>query len=48
LDKRKFKKQNIIKYSTWNVRGIANRKEELDNVLDEQQIKTAAITQSKK
>jgi len=39
-DKRKWKRQNIIKYSTGNVRGIANREEELDNVLDEKQIKT--------
>jgi len=43
-----MEKTKIIKYSTWNVRGIANREEELDNALDEKQIETAALTESKK
>ena len=33
--KRKQKKQNITKYATWNVRGIAHKVEELDSVLNE-------------
>jgi hypothetical protein len=45
--KQKWKEQNVIKYATWNVRGIAH-KEELDSVINEKQIKTAAITESKK
>jgi hypothetical protein len=45
--KQKWREQNIIKYATWNVRGIAH-KEELDGVINEKQIKTVAITESKK
>ena len=33
--KRKLKKQNITKYATWNVRGIAHKVEELGSVLNE-------------
>jgi len=32
--KRKWKKQNITKYATWNVRGIAHKVEEIDSVLN--------------
>jgi len=32
--KRKWKKQNI-RYSAWNVNGIAHKEEELDSVLSE-------------
>lgn len=45
--KRKLRKQNIIKYATLNVMGIAH-KEEMDSVLNEKQIKNVAITESKK
>ena len=31
-------------YVTWNVGGIAQKQEELDGVLNEKQIKIAAIT----
>jgi hypothetical protein len=36
--KRKWKKQNIIKHATWNVRGKAHREEELDSVLNDREI----------
>jgi len=39
--------KNTTQYATWNVRGIAH-KEELGSVLNEKQIKIAAITESKK
>jgi hypothetical protein len=42
------KKQNITKYATWNVRGIAHKVEELDSVLNDKKIKRVAITESKK
>ena len=38
-DKRKWRKQSITQYAPWNIRRIANREEELNNVLDEKQIK---------
>ena len=44
--KQRWKKWNIIKYATWNVRGTAH-KEELDSVLNEKQIKIAVITESR-
>lgn len=40
------REQNIIKYAPWYVRGTAHR--ELNSVLNEKQIKIAAITESKK
>jgi hypothetical protein len=44
--KRKCKKQNIIKYATWNVRGTVHN-EELDGALNEKKkLKIAAITES--
>jgi hypothetical protein len=46
--KRKWKKQNITKYATWNVRGIVHKVEELDSVLNEKKIKRVAITEPKK
>ena len=46
--KQKWKEQNIIKYATWNVRGIAYKEEELDSILNEKQIKIAAVTESKR
>ena len=42
-----WKKQNIIKYATWNIWGIAYKEEALDSVLHEKQIKIAAVTESK-
>jgi hypothetical protein len=43
-----MKKQNTIKYATWNVSGTAHKWEELDSVLNLKQIKIAAITESQK
>jgi len=34
-----WEEQNIIKYTIWNVMAIVNKKEELDSVLNEKQIK---------
>jgi hypothetical protein len=45
---RKWKKQNTIKYTTWNVSGMAHKWEELGSVLNEKQIQIAAITESQK
>ena len=42
--KGKRKKENITKYATWNVRGIAHKVEERDSVLNEKKIKRVAIT----
>ena len=46
--KRKWKKQNKIKYATWNVRGIAHKEEELISVLNEKRVKVAVTTESEK
>lgn len=46
--KRKWRKQNVIKDAIHNVRGTAYKEEELDSVWNEKQIKTPAITESKK
>ena len=45
---RKWKKQNIIEYATWDVRGIAHKGEEMDCILNEKQTKIATITEPKK
>jgi len=37
--KRKRKEQNIIKCTTWNVRGIAHKEEDVVGALNEKQIK---------
>jgi hypothetical protein len=37
-----------FKYVTWNVRGLAEKEEELDNILNENNIQTSVITESKK
>jgi len=42
----KGKKQNIIKCTTWNVRGVAHKEEDLVSVLNEKQIKIATIAKS--
>jgi replicative DNA helicase len=41
--KQKLKKQNVIKYATWNVREITHKEEELDSVLKQKQTEIAAI-----
>jgi hypothetical protein len=45
---RKWKKQNIIKYATCSVRRIVHKGKKLDSILNEKQMKIAAITESKK
>jgi len=46
MAERKWREHNIIKYATWNVRGIAHK--ELDDVINEKQMKTVAMTESNK
>jgi hypothetical protein len=41
------KSKNIFKYATWNIRGIFDKEQNLDSVLNEKQIKIAAITELK-
>ena len=43
----KWEKWNVIKYATWNVRGIVHKEEELDNVLNKKHMKIAVITVQK-
>lgn len=45
--KRKWKKQNIIKHATWNVRGKAHREEELDSVLNDREIEQQQLLNQK-
>jgi hypothetical protein len=45
---RKWKKHIIMKHATWNVGGIVHKEEKLESILNEKQIKIAAITESKK
>jgi len=42
------KKQNVIKYATWNVGGTGHKEEEMDYILSEKQTKIATITEPKK
>jgi hypothetical protein len=37
-----------MKYATWNVKGIDHKAEELESVLNEEHIKIAVITESRK
>jgi len=46
--RRKWKKQNIIEYAIWNVRGTAHKEDEMDCILNEKQTEIAAITEPKK
>jgi len=42
------KKVLRFKYATWNIRGIGEKEEELDKILNENNIKLSVITESKK
>jgi hypothetical protein len=42
----KGKTEKINQYATWNVKEMAQKGEELDNVLNEKHIKIAEVTQS--
>jgi len=37
-----------FKYATWNIRGLGEKEEELDKILNENNIKMSVITESKK
>jgi hypothetical protein len=37
-----------LKFATWNVRGVHYEQEELDTILNENDLKLAAITETKK
>jgi len=37
-----------FKYATWNIRGLGEKEEELDKILNENSIKISVITESKK
>jgi len=37
-----------FKCATWNIRGLGEKKEELDRILNENSIKVSVITESKK
>jgi hypothetical protein len=41
------KKENMIKYATWKVKGKAHKEGDLDSLLDGKQIKMLGITESK-
>jgi len=42
------KKVSRFKYATWNVRGLGEKEEELDKILNENDIKISVITEGKK
>jgi len=37
-----------FKYATWNIRGLGEKEEKFDNILNENNIKISVITESKK
>ena len=43
-----MKKVLRFKYATWNIRGLGEKEEELDKILNKNYIKIAVITKSKK
>ena len=42
------KKVLRFKYATWNIRGLGEKEEELDKILNKNNIKIAVITENKK
>jgi len=42
------KKVLRFKYATWNIRGLGEKEEELDKILNENNIKISVITESKR
>jgi exonuclease III len=44
----KLKKENAVKYATWNVRSVIHKEEELDTTFKEQNTDTAVTTETKK
>ena len=47
-DDKDVKKVTRFKYATWNIRGLGEKEEELDKILNENNIKISVITESKK
>ena len=43
-----MKKVLRFKYATWNIRGLGEKEEELDKILNENNVKISVITESKK
>ena len=43
-----LKKVSRFKYTTWNIRGLGEKEEELNKILNENNIKISVITESKK
>jgi exonuclease III len=43
-----WKKENILKFATWNVQGIAHKEEQLDDILAKKGISVAVISETKK
>ena len=41
-------KVSRFKYATWNIRGLGEKEEKLDKILNENNIKISVITESKK
>ena len=41
-------KVSWFKYATWNIRGLGEKEEKLDKILNENSIKVSVITESKK
>ena len=42
------KKVSQVKYATWNIRGLGEKEEELNKILNENNIKITVITERKK
>jgi hypothetical protein len=42
------KKVSRFKYATWNIRGLGEKEEEIDKILNDNDIKISVITESKK
>ena len=47
-DNMDVKKVLWIKYATWNIRGLGEKEEELDKILNENNLKISVITESRK
>ena len=43
-----LEKISRLKYAAWNIRGLGEKEEELDNNLNENNIKVSVITESEK
>ena len=46
-DNMDVEKVSRFKYATWNIRGLGEKEEELDKILNENNIKLSVITESK-